>query len=126
MGADLRGSRLRPPHQRPKPNWVAQYRPQMRYEGFGRALHSTIVHALSVDLSMLYRKAGATGIPVLVVWGKQDRTAPISLSSTVLDAIPQAEFVPIDSSGHMPHIEQASRFNALFLDFLNRHRPTGP
>lgn len=103
------------------PGWSDRYRPQMRYEGFGRALHSTVINTHSVDLTALYSDAASTGVPTLVVWGKQDEVVPFSLSSVVLNAVPQAEFAPVDSAGHLPHIEQAPVVNARLLDFLASH-----
>jgi len=103
------------------PRWSEQYRPQMQYKGFGRALLRSIVATSRTDFASLYAAAGRSGRPVLLVWGKQDQTVAIALSDIVRRNIPQVQFVPIDSSGHLPQMEQAATFNATLLAFLAAH-----
>ena len=90
----------------------------MQYRGFGRALLRTSITSSHTDFGALFRAAGQTGVPVLVIWGKQDPTVPIALSDVVLRNIPQADFFPVDSAGHLPHIELAPLVNAKLLAFL--------
>jgi len=108
-------------HPENHPAWVDQYRRQMRYRGFGRALRRTALNMASVDFDALYARVAATGVPVLLVWGKQDQTIPFTLSDVVRRNIPSVEFVAVDSAGHLPHIEQASLVNARLLAFLAAH-----
>jgi pimeloyl-ACP methyl ester carboxylesterase len=112
-------------HPEDYPTWVEQYRPQMRYRGFGRALLSTIANATDTDVDSLYADVAKTGIPVLLIWGKQDRTVPFTFSEVVLRNIPSAEFVPVDSAGHVTHIEQAALVNASLTAFLEAHPGPG-
>lgn len=111
-------------HPERHPTWVDQYLPQMRYRGFGRALLSTIIEASSIDFDDLYANVAATGIPVMLIWGKQDQTVPFEKSEVALRNIPSVEFVPVDSAGHLPHIEQAAFVNARLLSFLEASRDT--
>ena len=39
----------------------------------------------------------------------------------VTTKIPSAEFFPVDSSGHLPHMEQTAVLNARLLSFLASH-----
>ena len=110
-------------HPELHPTWVDQYRPQMRVKGFGRALRSSMLAASTVSYDSLYSAVGRAGIPVLLVWGRQDQTVPFAYSKMVRRGIPSAEFVPVDSAGHLPHIEQAALFNARLLAFLAAHPP---
>jgi len=112
-------------HPENYPTWVEQYRPQMRYRGFGRALLSTIANATTTDVDSLYAGVAKTGIPVLLFWGKQDQTVPFRFSEVVLRNIPSAEFVPVDSAGHVAHIEQAALVNARLTAFLEAHPGSG-
>jgi pimeloyl-ACP methyl ester carboxylesterase len=64
------------------------------------------------------RRIGESGRPVLLVWGRQDRILPIAGSDSVRAAIPQTVFVPVDSAGHLPHIEQADTVAARVIGFL--------
>ena len=105
------------------PEWPARYEPQTRYRGFGRALWSS-ARALSVtDLDSVYARAGRTGRPVLLIWGREDRTVPFALHAVVQRAIPAAELVAVDSAGHLPHMENGPLVHAALLRFLAAHGP---
>ena len=114
---------LHPEHY---PTWADQYRPQMRYRGFGRALLSSALMASRVDFDSLYAAVARTGVPVMLIWGKQDQTIALALSEVVRHNIPSVEFVSVDSSGHLPHIEQARLVNARLTAFLEAHRVDSP
>lgn len=108
-------------HPERYPMWIDQYLPQMQYEGFGRALLSTMIEASSIDFDDLYAQVAATGIPVMLIWGRQDQTVPFEKSDVARRNIPAVEFVAVDSAGHLPHIEQAALVNARLLSFLERN-----
>ncbi len=103
------------------PTWADRYRPQMRYRGFGRALLRSAITSSRTDFNALYAAAGATHVPTLLVWGEQDHTVPIARSTVIRGGIPDAEFFPVDSSGHLPHIEQSAKVHARILEFLQAH-----
>lgn len=103
------------------PNWAELYRPQMRYRGFGRALLRSAETNSRTDFDTLYARVAQTGVPVLLVWGKQDQTVKFELSDVVRRNIPAVEFFPVDSAGHLPHMEQAPLVNARLLAFLAAH-----
>jgi len=108
-------------HPELHPTWPDQYRPQMRYRGFGRSLLSTVAMASRVDFDTLYARAGRTGVPALLIWGRQDQVVPLALAEVVRRGIPSVEFVPVESAGHLPHIEQAQVVNARLRDFWAVH-----
>lgn len=108
-------------HPENYPTWVDRYRPQMRYRGFGRALLSTLRMTSTLDFDSLFAGVSRTGVPVLLVWGRQDRTVPFPMSDVVRRNIPSAEFFPVDSAGHLPHIEQAALVHDRLIDFLTAH-----
>ena len=105
------------------PSWADQYRPQMRFRGFGRALLRSRALLSRVDFDTLYAAVAKSGVPVLLVWGKQDQTVPVALSDVVRRNVPGAEFFLVDSAGHLPHIEQATLVNARLLEFFAAHPP---
>lgn len=115
MAAGQASDFLHPEHY---PTWADQYRPQMHYKGFGRALLRSAITSSHTDYSALFAAAGKTGVPVLLVWGKQDQTVPIALSQVARTSIPAIDFFPVDSSGHLPHIEQAALVNAKLQSFF--------
>ncbi len=103
------------------PDWADRYRPQMRYTGFGRSLLRSLYTMGPTDYGALYAAAGKTGVPALLVWGKQDSVVPIALSSVARDNMPKLEFFPVDSAGHLPHIEQSALVHAKMHEFFVAH-----
>lgn len=102
-------------------DWADRYRPQMRYKGLGRALRSSLTTLSNTDFDALYAGVARAGVPTLLVWGKQDQVISILRSSVVRRNIPGIEFFPVDSAGHLPHLEQAATVNARLLAFLAAH-----
>jgi pimeloyl-ACP methyl ester carboxylesterase len=100
------------------PDWPTRYRTQMQYRGFGRALFSTLVSLRDESLDTVYTRAGSTGVPVLLIWGTEDQTVPIEQSEIIRRAIPAVQYHPIDSAGHLPHMERSNVVNPLLIDFL--------
>ena len=103
------------------PNWVARYRDQMQYRGFGRALLASRRGSAGVQLDSMYRALASAGVPVLLLWGTQDKTVPFANNASVRAAIPSAEFHAIDDAGHLPILERAALADSLILQFLARH-----
>ncbi|MBC8508414.1 MAG: alpha/beta fold hydrolase [Chloroflexi bacterium] len=96
------------------------YRPQMEYKGFKRALLSTMREDVLGDALPIYKRIGDSDLPVLLIWGREDRTVPFAHSQFVLDALPQAQFHPIDDTGHIPHFERPEIVNPLLIEFLGK------
>ena len=105
------------------PDWVDRYRVQTQYRGFGRALLSTLDEGKGTVLDSVYARVGRSGIPTLLIWGKEDSTVAITNAEGVRKAIPQAEYHPIDRAGHLPHMERADAVNPLLISFLRSVAP---
>jgi pimeloyl-ACP methyl ester carboxylesterase len=107
------------------PGWEEQYRVQLEYTGFRRAILSTIRHTVEIDAMAEYEALGQRGIPVLLIWGREDQTVAASDIELVRRAIPNLEFQPVGEAGHLPHYEQAETVNPLLIEFLiaNRNPP---
>ncbi len=103
------------------PDWVARYRPQMQYKGFGHALRATRIAWHGLDMDTVYKRVASGGFPVLLLWGREDRTVPFVRSDGVRKDIPDAEFRPIDGAAHLPVLEKAALSDSLIVDFLHRH-----
>jgi pimeloyl-ACP methyl ester carboxylesterase len=56
--------------------------------------------------------------PTLVVSGTDDVIIRLEDSRALADAIPDARFVLVPESGHLPNLENPKAFNAALLDFL--------
>ena len=105
------------------PDWADRYRVQTQYRGFGRALLSTLDEAKGSVLDSVYAQVGRSGIPTLLIWGKEDSTVAIMNAEGVRKAIPQAQYHPIERAGHLPHMERTDVVNPLLLSFLKSVLP---
>lgn len=97
-----------------------RYRVQMQYPGFKRALLSTLRHGPISTMADAYQAVGKLACPVLLIWGRDDKTVPFALSEKVCAAIPRAEFHPIDNAGHIAHYEKPEIINSLLAKFFSQ------
>jgi pimeloyl-ACP methyl ester carboxylesterase len=56
-------------------------------------------------------------IPILVVWGSDDRILPASHLDAAAARLPHARTHLFEETGHMPQIERADAFSRLVRDF---------
>jgi pimeloyl-ACP methyl ester carboxylesterase len=50
------------------------------------------------------------GVPVTIVWGKEDRILPVGMAKRIHDLIPGSKLEVIAEAGHLPHVEKMDRF----------------
>ncbi len=98
--------------------FLSRYRPQMRYQGFKRALLSTLRAGMLEDQSAIYGQLGQIKTPVQLIWGRHDTTVPYEYSADLMQMVPRAEFHTIEGAGHIPHYEKPEVVNPLLLEFL--------
>ncbi|MFW9777661.1 MAG: alpha/beta fold hydrolase [Candidatus Heimdallarchaeota archaeon] len=99
--------------------YLKKYQEQTRFNGFLRAIKSTIEHIPFTKFGADYRKVEKFNIPAQLIWGKEDRTIPFSSSSAVIRAIPHIQFYPIEGAGHIPNYTHSRQVNQLLGDFLS-------
>ncbi len=97
-----------------------QYRVQMQYRGFKRAILSTLRNRAVGGFPKIYERLGKLGMPVLLFWGRNDQTLPFAQSQSILELVPRAEFHVIEDCGHIPHYEKPEALNPILIDFLKR------
>jgi len=68
---------------------------------------------LNVDMRIAFSRLGQR---VILVWGKQDTTTPITKATALLDLNPRAELEVFDFCRVMPEQEHPELFNALVMD----------
>ncbi|MDJ0844183.1 alpha/beta fold hydrolase [Crocosphaera sp.] len=57
-------------------------------------------------------------VPMLLVWGRQDRMIPVTLAATFSKLNPLITLKELDQAGHCPHDECPEKFNTILLDWL--------
>ncbi len=60
-------------------------------------------------------------IPMLLLWGKQDRMVPAFLAPQFAQLNPRLKLIELDEVGHCLHDECPERFNPLLLTWLKAH-----
>ncbi|HEX8912092.1 MAG TPA: alpha/beta hydrolase, partial [Humisphaera sp.] len=83
-------------HDFNRPELVAafqeKYRSAMKYRGFKNAILSTVRSIPGWRIAEAYERVGQAHYPVLLFWGRQDRTIPFETHRKVQALIPRAEF----------------------------------
>ncbi|MFN8414222.1 MAG: alpha/beta hydrolase [Anaerolineales bacterium] len=98
----------------------AKYKIQMQYQGFKRAILSTIRNNMLESFFDTYQRIGKLQKPTLLFWGRQDATVPFEHSELLLQAIPHIQFHAIENCGHMPQYEKPEEVHPILLEFLKR------
>jgi pimeloyl-ACP methyl ester carboxylesterase len=61
----------------------------------------------------------AEAVPVLIVWGGRDRLVPVSHGEDAHSGIPGSRLEVFEDAGHLPQLEEPSRFVAVLEQFLD-------
>jgi pimeloyl-ACP methyl ester carboxylesterase len=101
-------------------DYIRRYKETMQYQGFLRALLSTMRAGVITNARGAFAGVGRQDTPVLLIWGTLDQTVPYGQSDEVRRLVPQAEFHPIEGAGHISHYEKAEIVNPLLVEFFSR------
>ncbi len=63
--------------------------------------------------------AAALKMPVLAIWGEDDKVAPIEKGKAFVERIPHAEWHPLAECGHLPTLEKPTEVVAIFASWLS-------
>ena len=105
-------------HPEKWPEWAAKYNPQMTFKGFRRARMRVMMDNSATDQTAALDSVGRHRRPVLVIWGRQDQTIPFRFSAFFMKSLPKATLLAVDSSGHLPHMEQSGIVQPAIIAFL--------
>ena len=61
---------------------------------------------------------GSIDVPVLVVWGREDKVIPVGHAEVIAAAGKNVRVEVFDGCGHTPMLERPEAFNELLLEFL--------
>ncbi|MBK8250202.1 MAG: alpha/beta fold hydrolase [Gemmatimonadetes bacterium] len=105
------------------PDWPDRYRVQMQYRGFGRSLLRTRLALGGSNTDTLYAAVGATQRPVHLIWGTLDQTVAVTWADSIRRVIPQAQYLPVEGAGHLPHMERSVLVHGAMQTFFRAHTP---
>jgi len=72
-----------------------------------------------------FEKINSIGIPVLIIWGGDDKTFPIRVAEHFHHKIDSSTLIIFNEAGHVPHWEKPDEFNRVVLDFITKMRERG-
>jgi pimeloyl-ACP methyl ester carboxylesterase len=76
------------------------------------------LESMSAGRDWLNGTLGRADMPVLVVWGKQDRLIPVAYANPLAAEFPRAELRILDGCGHVPIADCPEAFDREVLPFL--------
>ncbi len=108
-------------HPETFPEWQAQYKDQMCYKGFRRAILSTMRCMAKEDTLGQYQQLAQKGLPVLIIRGEQDRTISFEDIQLLRATLPHHRFEAIPDAGHIPHYEKPEMVNSVLVEFFSEN-----
>jgi pimeloyl-ACP methyl ester carboxylesterase len=85
---------------------------------FLRTLRS-VVDYRGQAVSALNRLHVASDLPIMAIWGDQDRIIPVDHAYAAQTARPESRLEVLEGVGHFPHVERPSEVVELIEDFIN-------
>jgi pimeloyl-ACP methyl ester carboxylesterase len=98
---------------------ITSFRSQLAYQGFWRALTSSIASLPISESSDVFRRVERQRMPTLILWGAHDVIIPVRLGQEVRRLMPSATYVEIPA-GHLSQSERPDLSNEAILRFLER------
>jgi hypothetical protein len=74
-------------------------------------------------VTMVDRAYLTQAMPMMVVWGAEDKVIPVKHAENVADIAPGAVVEIMPRSGHFPHKDHPDRFVKIVEDFIRQTRP---
>jgi pimeloyl-ACP methyl ester carboxylesterase len=97
---------------------VEEYIRPLRIEGTAETVISIFSNA---DEICRLNAAGLSRVPVLLVWGEDDKTISVSQGEKLKKHVPSVGLEVIPGARHMPMETHSGIFNRLLLDFLKKN-----
>lgn len=114
----LRGAYRSFSSRAPSPDFMKQFRYQMGFHGYRRAILSSLRYVPLQWMKGTYETIQKQPYPVMIFWGKRDRVIPFESHRYLKDWLPRAKIQAIDGVGHQPHREAPHRVHPALVRFL--------
>jgi len=88
--------------------------------GAREAVMATAQQILPDDLEKLTAQYRTISVPVLILWGAEDKVVPVSVAKKFKRDIPDAELVIFPRCGHIPPEEEPEKTNRIITGFLKK------
>lgn len=82
------------------------------------ALIATANQIVPHNAAVLLERYRTLNIPVLLIWGRNDKIVPLAIGEALEEAIPNCRFVVLDKCGHAPQEECPEVTQQLLREFV--------
>ncbi len=101
---------------------VETYRKPLRSRRRRRAIIRAARQVSMSAAERLSHRLGDLRLPILLVWGEEDRVVPVEMGRKLQEALPDARLVTLPEVGHLPPEEAPRASLEPVLEFLRRRR----
>lgn len=95
--------------------WIKKRAGSRDYRALGDTMRATFVRVVNQDLKPQLKKIA---VPVLLIWGENDRDTPVSFGRIMEREIPDAGLVILKDAGHFAYLDQFPQFIRIVDVFL--------
>jgi pimeloyl-ACP methyl ester carboxylesterase len=104
---------------------IEAYATPLQDRAHWNAIMETARHIIPPDLDEITRRLPEIDVPVLALWGRQDRVVPLSVGERLRDELPNTRLVVMEDCGHIPTEEKPEESVQAVLGFLRDCGLTG-
>lgn len=105
-------------NEKPPDEFFGYFQAQLDVPGTAESMHYTMSNCPVTAYLKYYGRVGRMGIPVGVIWGRQDVTFPYEHHKALKDVIPKLTLATIDNAAHLPQYERPEVTNAELIKLL--------
>lgn len=108
------------PHE--KDGYIRLFAHAAAYKGFLRSTLSSLRNTIlkTQKCTVNYIKASESGVPILCIWGTNDRTMPYYQSARFKEVCPNAKLIAYEGSGHIFLYDEGERTANDVINFLRQ------
>lgn len=88
--------------------------------GSREAILQTAKQIVPENIETLTERYKTIRVPVLIIWGKEDKVVPLKVGRKFKRDIPDSELVIIPKCGHIPQEEEPQETKRIINAFLNK------
>ena len=93
---------------------------QLQFRGKPAAILANLRGDSFTHPTAAYEQVKTQGIPILLLWGTEDKLLPEESMRRLRDLIPDIEYHQIDRASHLAHYEYPERVTPILVEFLTR------
>lgn len=97
---------------------INQLKEQLGYKGKKRAVLANLRGNALNDATEFYMEVKKQRIPMLLTWGKQDRSISGESMSKLRELMPTIEYHEFENAAHLAHYEFPERINPVLINFF--------